>query len=70
MVIRLALALRQDDGLVRDLPAGNLAQQMVNAVQSGAFLVDGFDHPPRRLRDVGAFEHLFFRFGVHLPAAA
>src|SRR6266852_7103991 len=47
-------ALRQDHRLVVHLAIGEWRQQMRNAVEPGALLVDGLDHPPRRLSDVGA----------------
>jgi hypothetical protein len=41
---------------------------MGNAVEPCPLLVDRLDHPPRRLGNVGAMEHLFLGLGIKLPA--
>ena len=43
---------------------------MRNAVQPCPLLVDGFDYPPRRFRDVGVFEHRLLGFGIGFPSHA
>src|SRR6516162_2951578 len=41
---------------------------MIDAVEARSFLVDRFDDPPRRLRDVCVFEHYVLGLCVLLPA--
>ena len=61
--ITLVLLSRgQLDRLRRQVFVGDEAEQMVNAVEAGAFLVVGLHHVPRRLFDIGALEHLIFGF--------
>src|SRR5262249_17037219 len=42
-------------------------QQMLNAVQPGALLVDGLHNPPWSLRNARAFEHYLLCLGIGLP---
>ncbi len=69
-VIGVAHPLGQVDGRVLDGAVGHLLQQVADAVEAGALLVDGVDHPPRRLGDVGAGQHVLLGPGVALPAPA
>ena len=69
-VFIVAHTRRQLDRRVLDLVIRHLAQQMLDAVQARAFLVDGLHHPPRRFGDMRALQHHFLRLGVLLPATA
>ena len=65
MVIRLAFPVWQYDACVGNLLIGDLAQQVVNAIEPGFLLVNAFDYPPWRLWNVGALKYLFLSFRVH-----
>ena len=47
-----------------------VVEQMVNAVQTCAFLVYRLHHPPRGFWDMCTLDHGFFGHGVVFPAAA
>ena len=51
------------DFRVRDLLVLHLAEQVVNAIEPGLFLVDRMHHPPGRFGDVGAVQHLSLALG-------
>src|SRR6185437_682455 len=70
LIFGIVHAIRQDHGLAVHLAIGDLRQQMRDAVEPCALLVDGLDHPPRRFRNMGLVQHLFLRLGVLLPARA
>src|SRR5262249_9977480 len=67
LVVRAVSALRQGDLIVPHDIIGNGRQQMLNAVQPGALLVDGLDDPPRSLRNARAFKHDLLCLGIGLP---
>ena len=66
----MAHALRQGDVLLRHGLIGNLAEQMRDAVEPGALLVDRLNDPPRRVLRMGAIEHLLLGAGIVLPVDA
>src|SRR6185437_3192604 len=70
LIFGIVHAIRQDHGLAVHLAIGDLRQQMRDAVEPCALLVDGLDHPPRRFRNMGPVQHLFLRLRVLLPARA
>src|SRR3984885_15418770 len=69
VVIGVMHARGQDRLLVRHFLVWHAGQKVGHAIQTGALLVHGFDHPPRRLGDVRALEHDLLGLGVGLPAA-
>src|SRR5262249_25469502 len=62
-VVGVAHALGQRDGVVVNLGHGSLRQEVAYAVEAGASLVDGLDHPPPRLRNMGVLEHHLLGLG-------
>ena len=68
-IVRVMDAIRQDNLFPFDLGVGNLAQEMMDAVQAGFLLVYRLDDPPGSLRNVSTLEHDFLGLGVLLPAA-
>ena len=50
------------------IPVGNLAQEMMDAIQPSPSLIVRVDDPPRRLRTMRALEHDLLGFGVAIPA--
>ena len=65
MIFRIVHARRQHDRFVVNRLVGDLVEQMGNAVEACALLVNGLDDPPGRLRDVG--ERRLLGLGVLLP---
>src|ERR1700759_5029895 len=48
VIFRIVNAIRQDHRLAVNLAIGDLRQQMRDAIEPRALLVDGLDDPPRR----------------------
>ncbi len=68
LIVFVEFAVGKADFLVRNVFVRDLVQQVVDAVQAGAFLVVGRDDEPGRFRKVGAPERLFLGLGVFFPA--
>src|ERR1035437_2244566 len=66
-VAGLRLARWQRDRLGREVPVGDLREEMGDHVESGPLLVVGADDPPGRLLDVRLGEHLILRLRVVEP---
>src|SRR6185312_5727719 len=66
-IIGIMHALGQYYGRSRHGLILNLRQQMMNAIETRAFLVVGMYDPPRCFRNVRAFEHRFLCLGVGFP---
>ena len=60
-IVLVAFAFRQHDARFRHLGVRKLLQQVIDAVEPRALLVDGLHHPPARFGNVAALEHDFLR---------
>src|SRR6476469_7149246 len=65
----VALALGKHDRWLMQLAVRELLEQVIDAVEPCAFLIDGLHDPPARLGYVRALDHYFLGFRVVLPTS-
>ena len=69
-IIRIEYTIRQFDRVARNHFVRQVRQQVTDTIKSSRLLVVTLDDIPKRFRNVGSFQHIFFHFRLFLPSYA
>src|SRR5450432_992362 len=67
-IVLMMFARRQNHLRFWSIGVGDLLQQVIDAIEACALLINGLHNPPRRLRDVRSLEHHLLGPSVGFPA--